>query len=389
MRMEELINSLLYEEESTMLDFKSEQYKFVKAQDWEKAELLKDILAFSNAWRRLDAHILIGVKEIKGGKSEIIGISDDLDDAQLQQFINSKINKPINFSYSAAEIEGKKVGFITIPVQKRPVFLKKKYSKLDPNTVYVRRGSSTEIALPDEVADMGSSDYVEVKTSPKLKVFVASGEHDEIQQGGIEQSVVRAEIPKTGLFPKYGDMEEFGLPNAAWANLQGYNSEYYSEYATFYKEFISLSILKFGVENIGNLVARDVKVVMDFQGLPEGSVIFHQRELPELPKAKNRYSPLQNMRVTPCVYDLNIKTILGGYRATMSFGKIQSKDSKICSELLCIRVTDPCQISANITVYSDDLESPEKLNIPINISVKEKEYSVAELVKLADDWQSD
>lgn len=55
MSTEELINSLLYEEESTTLDFKSEQYKFVKAQDWEKAELLKDILAFANAWRRSDA----------------------------------------------------------------------------------------------------------------------------------------------------------------------------------------------------------------------------------------------------------------------------------------------------------------------------------------------
>tara|TARA_R110001592_G_scaffold363341_1_gene684409 strand:- start:23304 stop:23735 length:432 start_codon:yes stop_codon:yes gene_type:complete len=109
MSTKELINNLLYEEESNTLDFKSEQYKFVKAQDCEKAELLKDVIAFSNAWRRTDAYILIGVREVKGGKSQIVGISDDLDDAQLQQFVQSKINKPINFSYITMEIEEKKI----------------------------------------------------------------------------------------------------------------------------------------------------------------------------------------------------------------------------------------------------------------------------------------
>jgi len=45
---------------------------------------LKDILAFANAWRRTDAYILIGVKENKGGRAEIVGIHEDIDDAQLR-----------------------------------------------------------------------------------------------------------------------------------------------------------------------------------------------------------------------------------------------------------------------------------------------------------------
>lgn len=58
---------LLYEEESETLDFKSEQYRFVKATEEEKSELLKDILGFVNAWRRSEAYILIGVEEVRGG----------------------------------------------------------------------------------------------------------------------------------------------------------------------------------------------------------------------------------------------------------------------------------------------------------------------------------
>ncbi len=38
-----LVESLLYEEEGVELDFKRDQYNFVKAEDEEKSELLKDI----------------------------------------------------------------------------------------------------------------------------------------------------------------------------------------------------------------------------------------------------------------------------------------------------------------------------------------------------------
>ena len=48
----ELFESLLFEEEGTTIDFKKEQYRFVKASDEEKSELLNDIMGFANAWRR-------------------------------------------------------------------------------------------------------------------------------------------------------------------------------------------------------------------------------------------------------------------------------------------------------------------------------------------------
>jgi hypothetical protein len=76
-----LIESLLFEEEGVELDLKQEQYRFAKASDDEKSELLKDVLAFANAWRRSDAFILIGVQDVKGGRSTVVGITDLLDDA--------------------------------------------------------------------------------------------------------------------------------------------------------------------------------------------------------------------------------------------------------------------------------------------------------------------
>jgi predicted HTH transcriptional regulator len=149
------LENLLNEDESNYIDFKQAQYRFAEASEEDKSEILKDILAFANAWRRTDAYILIGVKEIKGGRSQVIGITDHSDDAALQQFVNSKVQKPIQFSYIAFEFEEKQVGIVKIPVQERPFYLKQKYGKLKPNVVYLRRGSSTDEAEPDEIAKMG------------------------------------------------------------------------------------------------------------------------------------------------------------------------------------------------------------------------------------------
>ena len=43
----------------------------------------------------------IGIKEIKGKPAQMVGIgSAHLDDASIQQFVNSKLNRPLEFGYS-------------------------------------------------------------------------------------------------------------------------------------------------------------------------------------------------------------------------------------------------------------------------------------------------
>jgi Schlafen, AlbA_2 len=152
-----LLESLLNEGESSSLDFKRDQYPFVGASDDDKSELLKDILAFANSWRRAAAYIIVGVEEVKGGRGIVHNISQHLADNDLQQFVNSKANRTVSFYYEAFSFEGKQVGVITIPQQERPVFLSKDFGKLKKHVVYVRQGSSTAQATPDEIARIGAA----------------------------------------------------------------------------------------------------------------------------------------------------------------------------------------------------------------------------------------
>ena len=162
-----LIESLLNEAESSSLDFKRDQYAFALATDIEKSELLKDVLAFANAWRRTDAYILIGVEEILGGRSKPVGVTQHLDDAALQQFVNSKTNRAVELKYEFVAVDHVQLGVILIPLQERPIVLQKDFGRLNKNAVYIRRGSSTAVADPDEVSKLriGSGGGL---VSPKL-----------------------------------------------------------------------------------------------------------------------------------------------------------------------------------------------------------------------------
>ena len=84
-------------------------------------------------------------------KASPLGITKHLDDAALHQFANSKTQKPVSFSYEAFHADGKEFGVITIPVQERPLYLKMRYGRLKEQVVYIRRGSSTGTATPDEM----------------------------------------------------------------------------------------------------------------------------------------------------------------------------------------------------------------------------------------------
>ena len=159
--MSAFIEGLLSQNEGTTLDFKKEQYLFIKTNNvkptkLQKSELLKDILAFANSWREGEAYIVIGVEEVQGSRPIVLGIKEEehFDDASLQEFINHKTNRPVEFAYEVHSIENKTIGIIRILKQKRPVYAVQEYGIVEKGVVYYRSGSSTLKADPDEIIRM-------------------------------------------------------------------------------------------------------------------------------------------------------------------------------------------------------------------------------------------
>lgn len=198
-----MLEGLLYQNESETLDFKVAQYPFDKASDEQKSELLKDILAFANAWRQSDAHILIGVEEVKGGRSIVRGTATPLLNRNLQQSVHSKTNRPVSFAYSTEKLDGKAIGVITVPLQDRPLFLKKDFGNLKANVVYISRGDTTAESDPDEVFRMGTA-AVPLAGQPVLELELVEPTARDRLGTEVQLESISVELPPKEQIPVYG-----------------------------------------------------------------------------------------------------------------------------------------------------------------------------------------
>ncbi|MEB1528067.1 AlbA family DNA-binding domain-containing protein [Xanthomonas sp. WHRI 7945] len=172
MLTDELLEQLRCKGEGSDLDYKSERPAFIKASEEDKCELLKDILAFANAYRDGTAYILFGFKENVPHPAEVVGLPSEgaIDDARLQQFVNEKLETKLHFRYEERLFDGKHVAVLSIPKQPRPFYLAKPYGKLAKEMVYVRRGSATGVASLREVAMMGAANTE--RPTPKLELLL-------------------------------------------------------------------------------------------------------------------------------------------------------------------------------------------------------------------------
>jgi hypothetical protein len=280
---DELFESLLFEEEGTTIDFKKEQYRFASASDDEKSELLKDILGFANAWRRAKAYILIGVEEVRGDKSNVVGIpaAEQLDDHSLQQFVNSLVNTPVHFQYRAFSYEGKQVGvFVLDESQQRPVYLKRNYGMLKKEKVYIRRGSSTNPQKPaslDEVARMGAG-----RPRERAELFVEFAEVDRDDAIGthLQMECEFCRIPERKDIPKLADPNENPL-GIRMDYTRSHNANYYRDLAEYELMTRLCRKVRLTVKNIGEVAANNVRIELV---VPARGGLLPTLEMPRKPK---------------------------------------------------------------------------------------------------------
>lgn len=156
---------VLSSQETMSLEYKREPYRLPD----EKSELAKDIAGLANSTRRNGAigRLVIGV-----GFDGLTPTFHDVEklvlvgEAQIQQMVNSLVDPPIRFSFSVEqyehEAESHRIVVISIPHSTRkPHLIKNDFShpnqrqrKLWRGQCFARRGTSTEIASREEIAEM-------------------------------------------------------------------------------------------------------------------------------------------------------------------------------------------------------------------------------------------
>jgi len=383
-----IIEELLFEEESSTLDFKQEQYSFINSNDHQKSELLKDILAFANAWRRNEAYILIGVEEIKGSRSNILGVDNDLDDSDLQQFVNSKTQRPLIFEYKNVQVDGKNIGIIKIPINERPIYLNKDYGKLKKHTVYIRRGSSTEIATPDEIAKMGAS-YQSEKNVPILKLAFANAETKICIGENFNTTSKVLKLPKSTEIPDYQESKSHNSFDIL-ASHRSVNKNYYRELVKFYYLKTIRQPISFCISNTSDFAATDLKIEVLVDNTDDNIHFILEDELPEEPYANYDYlNNLHNMKSLPEQMadmqnkpDIIIKSIGSIWHIDIMFQKVRAGQTVFTQDTLYFSSKESGEVNFAYNIFADNLPSPIQGSLSINVQVQKKESSLEEIQEL-------
>jgi hypothetical protein len=376
-----LFRQLLFEGESATLDFKQQQYPFVKASDDDKSELLKDILGFANAFRRSDAYILIGVEDVSGGQGNVLGIAaaDHLQDHSLQQFVNNLTNRPVRFHYEAFGFEGKQVGIVRVEQhQPRPLFLKHDYGKLRKNEIYIRRGSSTDPtkpAGPDEIALMGQSSATQ---TAELKVEFADIDRDNSLGTTIAFCAENCEMPPNESIP------ELRGRGSTWDVENAPNRDFYWQFAEY--EFFKRIArpVRLVLKNTGEVAANSVRLELT---TPVGAGAAVRSGRPRKPiRGGFDYGSITrsaNRALRPTPGEVSIEKNDERFLVAIEFGDIQP-GRHVQSEVFYALRLDSGEVTLKGHVYAANLPQPEECTLLMSFTVTNSKMSVDDLTALAD-----
>lgn len=350
----DLIDQLLFKDEGESLDFKAAQYAFAKVSDHQKAELLKDILAMANAWRDGPGHILIGFKENRPNRATVVGISDHLDDASLQQFVTQKVTPKLQFRYEEVLYEGKHVAVITIPKQKRAFWLTKDFGLLRANIVYVRRGSSTDQASPAEVQTMMNADAG--KGAPRIELAALDREFNTFSKP-VPRRFYTFEKRLPDFYTTTGPFDIRPFPD---------NSDYWRELANFIAIHQSVVNVQFEISNFSDFALTETRIEITRADGSAPCDFLAPEDLPERPQESMR-SHLLNLRLRSTVRSgVQIEDHGREQCCVVNIGVLRPGQTMQPEGMLGIRFRAAGRVELRMRVLASELASPIEVRATID-----------------------
>ncbi len=163
----QLLDELLHQQESDILDFKSAQYCLDDAKG--KSKFIKDIAAMVNTPRDGPAYILVGVQEQSGRVTATPGVAYHPDESELGRIIQSRLEPAPRFSYRRVQHDHLDIGLIEIPCDQTVAVLPRNdYGVLRRKALYTRRNTQNTEADTEDIRRI--TEWSLDKPSPDLIV---------------------------------------------------------------------------------------------------------------------------------------------------------------------------------------------------------------------------
>ena len=372
---EELIEELLYRSEGVDLDFKRAQYPFTGLRDDDKrSELLKDILAMANSWRDRTAYILLGFQEDKPNLPQVVGITEHLDDASIQQFVCSKIHPPLEFRYEELSFKGKHIAVISIPKQTRPFYVRSSYGKVHSNVVYVRRGSSTAEAEPPEVSRMAATDAGALK-SPSVELTFVDGKGASCSS---EFKLERYDFGNIRSLPDYEFERTTGPYGLNLSPIHMVNFSYWRELASYVQDFAGSIRMRVRLINHSSFALSDCKLKVAAE--LNGRAVFLKTKAQMADRPSKQPSHFQGITTLSDVLEdraigaqFYIDDDISGKTCVVASPKILPGESFTSSQYLAAFPDESGELTLSAKLYATELAVPVAMQAVFVVEVSKRQ----------------
>lgn len=310
----------------------------------------------------------MGVKARADGDHDLVGISpkEHPDDNTLQVLVNSNANARVTFSYEPFAFSNLTFGVITIPAQGKPRHLLKNAFNLQANAVYVRRGSSTAIATPGEISDMGG----------------------EAARSGLERPVLVVEISDARAGERFGASHRFtsvlvdtsgftfgGLEFGVLSTRDEYRKAARS-YISDHNRFQRFDLL---VRNTGQLTAEGVRVRLKIEN--DSVVLFKDEH--ELTPRPARFPGGFDFKIKPPGPRMpSVQRLQGRTEVIVEFEHIAPGDELETGVPIYVGTVQPRAIDVSGTIYARNVSPPMEFKLFFDLRVESRRVNDADLLLL-------
>ena len=299
----------------------------------------------------------------------MLGVEEHLDDASLHQFVNGKTQRPVEFSYHVIQKEGATIGSIEIPVQKRPTYLKKRFDGLGALEVFIRDGSSTRTATPEEIARVGAEEVVGAVPELDLEWTDLDARHVLPSPKKMHSLILSPRLPP----------ETFTRRRPHPLGTDPFSNPHYSrEIIAYAADRALLTALGLRLRNTSSVVGRRIRFIGH---VVKSDGIFIQDWF-DGPPIKNRLLEThisESMFRTPHDIDLSVRELGDRWEIEVDFGDVRPRDEAWTTNGLFIGSTNPGVAKMEGELRGDNLPQPIKCELEVHVEVERRAMAVDDI----------
>jgi hypothetical protein len=234
----------------------------------------------------------------------------------------------------------------------------------------LRRGSSTAVGSPEEIAQMGAERAATPNAEPTLELAFYDRTSGAPAGNHVSLRTMRLDTPQKKDIPPYDGGGTF------YSGL-GINGAYYRDLTEYTRITHSVAPVAFTLHNAGEVSAQDVRLSFEVDDPENACTFMEQWDMPE-PAQRERTISLPGPTIHDR-HDVIVERAGTKWRVECLFGKIQPHGRGRLDNVLYVGAGRSCSLTVEGQLSADNLSRPQPVRFDFEFAVERKAVSLDDI----------